>query len=110
MAKDERYRRMIHTQRWVMLRARKLIASPWCERCLENDIHTVATEVHHVHPVEDGMNESEMRRLMFDPHNLRSLCHDCHVLTHTEMGRGGKAHAKRKAEAQLESFKRKFFP
>ena len=44
--------------------------------------------------VEDAMTQTEMRRLMFDVHNLRSMCHDCHVKTHTEMGRSGVKHNK----------------
>ena len=39
---------------------------------------------------------------------MMALCHDCHILTHTEMGRSGKAHAKRKAKEQLKGFQEKF--
>lgn len=108
MAKDKDYKRLIAKNRWLRLRKAKLTANPLCERCKENGITKEAEEVHHVIPVEDGLTPREKETLMYDFHNLRSLCHDCHVLTHTEMGRSGKAHAKRHAKAQLERFCKKF--
>lgn len=96
MAKNPIYNRLIHTQRWALLRKRVLTERPVCQRCLEDGlIASPATEVHHITPCETANTETEMARLMFDPHNLRALCHDCHVRTHTEMGRSGKAAAKR---------------
>lgn len=44
-----------------------------------------ASEVHHVIPCESAKSVREMEMLMFDYNNLRSLCHDCHVLTHKNM-------------------------
>lgn len=67
-----------------------------------------ATEVHHVIPVEDGLTRAEKERLMYDYSNLRALCHDCHVRTHTEMGRCGKAQARNRAAEHLKRFKEKF--
>lgn len=67
-----------------------------------------ATEVHHIRPVEEGLTLREKEQLMFDPHNLRALCHECHVKTHTEMGRCGKKQAKERAEAHLLRFKDRF--
>ena len=96
MAKNPIYRRLIHTNRWLVLRKRTLTERPLCQRCLEEGLMaSAATEVHHIVPCETANTEKEMARLMFDPHNLRALCHDCHVKTHTEMGRSGKAAAKR---------------
>ena len=108
MAKDKDYVSMIHKNRWLRLRKAKLTSDPLCERCKENGITKEATEVHHVTPVEDGLTQREKETLMYDIHNLRSLCHDCHVLTHTEMGRSGKVHAKRRASEQLARFVKKF--
>ena len=90
MAKDKDYRRLIHTAQWVRLRRAKLTAFPLCERCREEGRLAPATEVHHIRPVEEGLTLREKEQLMFDPHNLRALCHECHVKTHTEMGRCGK--------------------
>ena len=109
MAKDKDYVQLIHTERWLQLRKAKLTAQPVCERCEAQGILTPATEVHHVTPVEDGLTYSAKVRLMYDPHNLRALCHACHVQTHIELGRGGKAGAKRRAAKQLAGVIKKFF-
>ena len=87
MAKDETYRKLIHTERWLRLRRDIITAHPLCQRCEEEGRLTPACEVHHIIPAESAINRAEMERLMYDPHNLRALCHDCHVRTHTEMGR-----------------------
>ena len=108
MAKDKDYRRLIHTARWINLRRMKLTADPLCERCKEAGVVTPATEVHHVKPVEDALTTADKEALMFDPHNLRSLCHTCHVETHVALGRGGKKHARRRADEQLKSFAARF--
>ena len=108
MAKVKDYKRMIHTARWLRLRRDKLSDFPMCERCEEEGRVTPDTEVHHIKPVEDGLSYADKERLMFDYHNLRSLCHECHVKTHTEMGRSGKEQAKRQASAKLRRFVNKF--
>lgn len=99
---------MIHTMRWLRLRRNQLSEHPICQRCEAEGRLTPATEVHHIIPVEDALTFAEKQRLMFDYSNLRSLCHDCHVKTHMEMGRSGKAHARRIAKAQLDAFEKKF--
>lgn len=99
---------MIHTGRWLRLRRDKLSDYPLCERCEEEGRKTLAVEVHHVIPVEDGLTKQEKERLMFDYHNLRALCHDCHVKTHMEMGRSGKAYAERKRKNGIVAFAKKF--
>ena len=109
MAKDETYRKLIHTERWLRLRRDVLTAHPLCQRCEEEDRLTPACEVHHIIPAETALNRAEMERLMFDPHNLRALCHDCHVRTHTEMGRGGKEATKQRNAQKVSAVCRKFF-
>ena len=91
MAKDKDYRQLINTARWRKLRARILTANPLCERCKEEGRITPATEVHHRTPVESALSRLGKEQLMFDPHNLLALCHDCHVKEHVSMGRGTKA-------------------
>lgn len=108
MAKDKDYIQLIHTNRWLKLRRDKLSAQPLCERCCESGTVRAATEVHHVIPVEDGLTRAEKERLMYDYSNLRALCHDCHVKTHTEMGRCGKELAKKRAREHLKRFKERF--
>lgn len=109
MAKDATYRRLIHTARWLRLRRDKLSANPLCERCLEEGRVLAATEVHHVVPVEDAVNDAEKARLMFDPTNLRSLCHACHLQEHIELGRSGGRLARRRTEAQVKQAIDKLF-
>lgn len=70
---------------------------------------TAATEVHHVNPVEYGVGNADKQRLMFNPNNLRALCHECHVKVHTEMGRSGKQATKRRNEQQIRTIINKFF-
>ena len=109
MAKDADYRRLIHTTRWLRLRRDTLTAHPLCERCQANGYVTPATEVHHVRPVEYGLNYEEKKALMFNPSNLRALCHACHVKTHVEMGRSGKAATKRRNAEQVAGAIKRFF-
>lgn len=106
MAKDKDYKRMIHTSRWLKLRRDKLSDYPLCERCEQMGKVTAATEVHHVHPVEMGLTRQDKERLMYDYFNLRSLCHDCHVQTHVEMGRCGKVQAKTRQRCSCRNLQR----
>ena len=108
MAKDKHYIKLIHPRRWLMLRREVLSHHPLCARCQAEGRTRAATEVHHITPVEEGLTPADKRALMYDTHNLQPLCHECHVLTHTEMGRSGaKANAERqhrKAEAAIDKF------
>ena len=108
-SKDADYRRLITSRKWQKLKRLQLIRQPYCERCDRHGLHDVeATEVHHVHPVQDALSRDDKVRLMFDPSNIMSVCHQCHVELHEEMGRSGKAWSKRHASALLEAFKRRF--
>lgn len=109
MAKNAIYQRLIHSGRWLRLRRDILSRHPVCQRCEEEGRLTPACEVHHIVPAETAMTEGEMKALMFDLHNLRALCHDCHVKTHTEMGRSGREATKKRNEEQVRTVVRKFF-
>ena len=98
MAKDADYRRLIHTARWLRLRRDTLTAHPLCERCQVDGYVTPATEVHHVRPVEYGLNYAEKEALMFN-----------HVKAHVEMGRSGKAATKRRNAEQVAGAIKRFF-
>ena len=95
------YRAGITSDRWRRLRRDVLSRHPMCQRCQDEGRLTPATEVHHVRPVEDGTTKAERARLLFVPHNLRALCHSCHLATHLEMGRGGKQGNRRRVAAEL---------
>lgn len=109
MSKDKEYIRLIQSSEWVRLRRAKLSTNPVCERCAEEGRLTPATEVHHIMPVERGLTKAEKARLMFNPSNLRALCHKCHVRTHIEMGRSGKAANRTATEERLKRLKEIFF-
>ena len=106
---DEGYRKMIHSTAWLKLRRDTLSVHPMCQRCQEEGRLSPATEVHHIVPVDDGLSLEEKRRLMFDPYNLLALCHRCHVMVHTDLGRSGKPRSQRTNAEALKRFKDKFF-
>ena len=109
MAKDKEYKTLIHTSRWVELRHKILSEHPLCVRCEKEGYVTIATEVHHKAPVEIARTKADKERLMFDIHNLVPLCHDCHVRTHTEMGRSGKDATMKRNKEHLDEIVKKFF-
>lgn len=109
MAKDKDYQHLINSQRWLRLRRDLLTRHPLCQRCQAEGRLTPATEVHHIRPVEEAVGRAAKAALMYDPHNLRALCHNCHVLTHTEMGRSGKEATRRRNAEQARQIARRFF-
>lgn len=85
MSRNPQYIRMIQSTKWRKLRNRKIIDQPRCERCLELQRITLATEVHHIEPVETGITYSQMHHLMFDYTNLMSVCKHCHIELHKSL-------------------------
>lgn len=106
-AKD--YRRLITSARWLRLRRAVLTAHPLCVRCLAEGRTTAATEVHHIRPVEQALSAADKEQRAYDPTNLQALCHDCHVATHTEMGRSGKAAARKRNNEHVAAVVGRFF-
>lgn len=109
MAKDETYKRLINTSRWQSLRRAVLTAHPVCERCEAEGYVTPACEVHHRVPVESAVTPREKEQLMFDPANLEALCHECHVIRHTEMGRSGREATRKRNDEQTRAVVQRFF-
>jgi len=66
------YRRHYQSSRWKKLRARQLAIQPLCELCIQSEIVTEATVVHHVKRHDGDL------ALLFDPTNLQSLCKPHH--------------------------------
>lgn len=108
MAHDKDYIRLISSVRWRKLRRDKLAKMPICERCQQEGKITPATEVHHIRPVETALTLWQKQSLMFDEHNLLSLCHDCHRLIHKEMKQNSKEASKQREENRLEQFVQRF--
>lgn len=104
MSKDSNYIKLINTARWRRLRLKKLQAQPLCESCRESDKLTPATEVHHVTPAESVTRITQMEVLMYDYHNLMSVCHECHVNIHAEMFSHSKENVKRANDRRTKRF------
>lgn len=109
MAKDKEYNKLIHTNKWLRLRRDVLTKHPICQRCEAEGRLTPATEVHHIRPVEEAFTKAGKLQRMYDPANLRALCHDCHVKTHTEAGRSGREATKKRNGEHVREVIDKFF-
>lgn len=102
MAKDKDYNKLIHSARWVRLRASVIAAHPLCAQCEREGYVSAATEVHHLQPVENGLTFADKTRLMFDPLNLVPLCHRCHVEAHKALGRSGGANGRQRTQSKVQ--------
>lgn len=109
MSKDVNYRRMIGSMRWLRLRKEKLKLNPLCQDCLDSGIYTPAQEIHHVVPCESAKTIRQMEELMFSIGNLRSLCHECHVLVHKKLASHSKDAQRRNTDERNKRFMDKFF-
>lgn len=109
MARDEAYKRLMNSRRWRYLRAAVLSERPLCERCRREGRTSLAVEVHHRTPIQWARGLADKRRLAYSPANLESLCHECHVRTHTEMGRRDAASERRRIERETSDFLRRFY-
>ena len=98
MSKKDYRRRPEHqalynSKAWQELKAfTKQRAGGLCERCKADGYITPGVDCHHIVPWETGRTMEEVKRLFFNPNNLRLLCVPCHILTHQEL----KSHKKDK--------------
>lgn len=99
MSKDATYRKLINSKRRKVLRHQKLQSQALFECCKQKNIITLATEIHHIIPVESVTTEREMSLLMFDFDNLMSIYHKCHAEIHKEMF----SHTKDKCKASKQT-------
>lgn len=104
MSRNPIYIKMINSSRWKALRTDKLRANPLCEMCDANGFSVLATDVHHVNPVESVAHEIGMKHLMFSYANLQSLCHACHADIH----RRAFSHSKESVQANNERATQRF--
>lgn len=105
MSRNPIYIKLINSARWKKLRIEKLKSNPVCEECAVHGISTLATEVHHVRPVESVAGVAAMERLMFDWMNLQSLCHACHSEIHQRVF----SHSKQAIQANNKRDTERFF-
>lgn len=81
--KEKLRTRLYNNVKWKKLRLGYLIGHPLCEKCLEENKVTSATDVHHINsPFDDGLTEAERIGRLCDPNNLMSLCKECHGKLH----------------------------
>lgn len=87
MTPRERYRKLLNSARWHEVRAAVIARDcGLCRDCAERGLIRVATEVHHIVPVETaGASAVRMEELALDSTNLISLCHACHRERHREL-------------------------
>jgi 5-methylcytosine-specific restriction protein A len=84
---SERYKRrreVYNTKQWRDLAALQLGKHPTCQLCAEQGRVTPAVDVHHVRSFTDISDPGERHRVAFDPHNLLSLCKECHATLHNK--------------------------
>lgn len=100
--------KMINSVRWKRLRTEKLRAKPLCEACEANGLSVLATDVHHVTPVESVPHQFGMEQLMFNLSNLQSLCHACHSEIHRRAFNHSKESVQANKKRDTERFEEKF--
>lgn len=109
MARNPNYIKMIKSYHWQQLRDRKIKSQPLCQRCLEGNRTTAATEVHHIVPVETAVSFEQMQRLMFDYNNLMSVCKLCHTKLHESLKSFDKETVKKNNKRTTARFINHFF-
>lgn len=63
---------------WTRIRNRYMVEHPYCEQCYAEGRMVMATECHHIIPVNRGGTH--------DTANLKALCQSCHNKVHHELG------------------------
>lgn len=87
--KNKEISKIYNTTEWVNLRKAYLMEHPLCEKCLEDDKITPATEVHHVYEISNGKDVEEMKDIALNPwkySGLQALCSECHQKIHGKLG------------------------
>nr|DAP58545.1 MAG TPA: HNH endonuclease [Caudoviricetes sp.] len=103
--RTKEYARLMNSRHWRRLRAAYLSTHPVCEDCEEKGRTTVATEVHHIRPVESVAGRPvDMQELAFNPCNLRALCKACHIEAHRVLHSNSLSSSKERAQAELSAF------
>lgn len=69
---DQKQRKKFYNSKlWKYTRLEQLEREPTCRHCREQGKETIANEVDHVKPIEQGGSPTDSR-------NLQSLCKSCH--------------------------------
>lgn len=82
-SENTNYKKLIQSPRWSKVRCYYLSQHPRCEIC-----GGLATEVHHIEPLDNFRNDLQMmEKMCFSESNLKSVCKDCHIKLHKELGK-----------------------
>lgn len=109
MSKDRSYIQLINTQRWRRIRATVLESSPFCEDCRAGGRVSLATEVHHVIPLESVRDARRMEELAYDRSNLVALCQPCHKARHRELRSASKEEKQKRDKETVENFASRWY-
>lgn len=104
MSRNKDYVRLINCHKWRKLRNEQLKRNPLCQICGD-----IATEVHHLKPIESEREFDRMETLAYDPSNLQSLCHKCHSDIHISMKKHKKQTNNELNKKKLNDFFNKYF-
>ena len=108
MSRNPTYIKLIQTNRWRELRLTKLMNNPLCEVCEREGRSSLASEVHHIKPVESVYAQQAMEHLMYSYDNLMSVCHQCHVSIHIDMKSHSKDNIKKSNKKAVKAFSDKY--
>lgn len=103
------YKSLINTTKWRKIRENKLSMNPLCELCEEEEKTILATEIHHVNPIQNGINYADMEDRAYDMNNLQSLCHEHHKNIHIGMKKISKKAIKDVNNKKTQFFMDRFF-
>lgn len=104
MSRNKDYIKLINCYKWRKLRNEQLKRNPLCAICGD-----IATEVHHIRPVESEKEYDRMEALAYDPSNLQSLCHKCHSDIHISMKKQKRNQTKIINRNKLNDFFNRYF-
>lgn len=104
MSRNKDYIKLINCHRWRKLRNEQLKRNPLCAICGD-----IATEVHHLKPIESEKEYNKMEALAYDINNLQSLCHKCHSNTHISMKKQKRNQTKIINRNKLNDFFNRYF-
>ncbi len=109
MSRNRDYIDLINTQRWRKVRAAVLEDHPWCEDCEAQGKVALATEVHHIVPLESIKDYGRMQRMAYDRDNLVALCAACHKGRHVALKSNSKEEKRKRDMKAVEDFAHRWY-
>ena len=104
MSRNKDYIKLINCHKWRKLRNEQLKRNPLCSVCSD-----IATEVHHIKPIETEKEYDRMEVLAYDPINLQSVFPGPHSDIHISMKKHKKQTNNELNKKKLNDFFNKYF-